>query len=174
VLQLPDILFRSFHPLQEPIAFSIFTGHPSLIHAATSEVLKEAHDELLRPDPGQGLTGRTKSSEEIVRRAAASFMRSPGIATDDRNFGSSDLFERMNLISSLMYEGAKGVGTLILANPDSGAVNLHIEFSKPVLFRKPRWCRKALQMASPKNLSHRRLQENLRLRHHGHRCRSLD
>ncbi len=49
-----------------------------------------------------------------------------------------------------MYEGAKGIGTLILANPDSGAVSLHIEFSEPVPFREPRWCRKALQMASPK------------------------
>ena len=150
VLQLPDLLFQRFRPLQEPITFNIFTGHPSLIHAAMSEILAEAHDELLRPDPGRGLAGRTKSPEEIVRRAATSFMRTPGIAIEDKNFGNPRLFERFNLISSLMYEGATGIGALILANPDSGAVNLHIEFSEPVPFREPRWCRKALQMASPK------------------------
>ena len=150
VLQLPEKLFQRFLPLQEPITFNIFTGHPSLIHAATSGVLVEAHDELLRPDPGRGLIGRTKSPEEIVRRAATSFMRTPGIAIEDKNFGSPGLFERFNLISSLMYEGAKGIGKLILANPDGGAVNLHIRFSEPVPFREHRWCRKALQMASPK------------------------
>lgn len=96
VLQLPEILFQRFCPLQEPITFDIFTGHPSLIHAAMSEVLAEAHDELLRPDPGRGLTGRTKSSQEIVRRAAASFMRTLGIAIEDRNFGRLGLFERFN------------------------------------------------------------------------------
>ena len=149
VLQLPEMLFQHFPPLQEPITFNIFSGHPSLIHASKSEVLAEAHDELLRPDPGRSLVGRTKSPEEIVRRAAEVFMRTPGIAIEDKNFGNPGLFERFNLISSLMYEGTKGIGKLILANPDAGAVDLHIRFSEPVPFREPRWCRKALQMASP-------------------------
>lgn len=157
VLQIPIELFQRFRPLREPVTFNIFTGHPSLIHAAVSKVLEEAHDELLRPDPGRhgapGLysVGRTKSPEEIVRRAAESFMRTPGIAIEDRSFGSPELFERFNLISSLMYEGAKGEGKVILANPDSGAVVLHVRFSEPILFREHRWSRKVLQMASPKN-----------------------
>lgn len=150
ILQFPEKLFQRFRPLQEPITFDDFKGDPSLIHSAIFAVLAEAHDELLRPDPGRYLAGRTKSPEEIVRRAAVSFMCTPGIAIEDKNFGSLELFERFNLISSLMYEGARGIGKLILANPDSGAVNLQIEFSEPVPFREHRWCRKALQMASAK------------------------
>lgn len=148
VLQLPTDLFKRFRPLREPISFDIFTGQPSLIHAAAFEVLVEAHDELLRPDPGRYLVGRTKSPEELVRRAAASFMYTPGIALGDKNFGSPDLFERFNMISSLMYERAKGTGKLILANPDGGAVEFLIRFAEPVPFREHRWSRKALQMAS--------------------------
>ena len=148
VLQLPTAIFQRFRPLREPIKFNIFTGHPSLVHAAVSQVLAEAHDELLRPDPGRYVVGRTKSPEEIVGRAGESFMRTPGIAIGDKNFGSPNLLERFNAISSLMYEGTRGIGKLILANPESGAVDFLIRFAEPIPFREHRWSRKALQMAS--------------------------
>lgn len=149
VLQLPTTIFQRFRPLREPIKFNIIRGHPSLIHAAVSEVLAEAHDELLRPDPGRSIIGRTKSPEEILVRAGEAFMRTPGLVIGDRNFGSPNLLERFNAISSLMYEGTKGTGKLILANPDSGVVDFHIRFAEPIPFSEHRWSRKALQMASP-------------------------
>lgn len=148
VLQVPRALFDRFRPLREPVTDGQFTGHSSLIHAAIAQALYEAHDELLRPDPGRYFGQRMLSAEEIVRRAAASFMRSPGIAIGDRNYGSPNLFERFNLISSLMYEGAEGTGRMLLAQPDGGAVEMLIELADPVPFREPRWSRKVLQMAS--------------------------
>ncbi len=148
VLQLPNELFRRFRPLREPVTDGHFNGHASLIHATVFEVLDEARDELLRPDPGRYLVRRWRSSEEIVRRAATSFMYTPGIAVGNKNFGGLDLFERFNLISSLMYEGAKGVGRLLLANPDSGSVNFLLRLADPVPFREHQWSRKVLQMAS--------------------------
>jgi len=148
VIQLPRALFERFRPLREPVTDGQFTGRPSLIHAAVAQVLNEAHDELLRPDPGRYFGQRMLSAEEIVRRAAADFMRSPGIAIRDRNYGSPDLFERFNLISSLMYEGTEGTGRMLLARPDGDAVEMLIELTEPVPFREPRWSRKVLQMAS--------------------------
>jgi hypothetical protein len=150
VLQLPHRLFEQFRPLREPVTDGQLTGNPSLIHATIAEVLSEAHDELFRPDPGRDLSRRSRSSEEIVRRAAASFMRTPGLAMGDRNYDSPDLFERFNLISSLMYEGVEGTGRMLLAKPDSGAVDVLLQLAEPVPFREPRWSRKVLQMASSK------------------------
>ena len=75
-------------------------------------------------------------------------MRTPTIALRDRGFGGSELFDRFNMISSLMYEGARGTGRLLLTNPDSGSVDLTLTFADPVPFREPRWARKALEMAS--------------------------
>ena len=151
VLQLPKKLFERFRPLREPtVLYDRFKGHASLIHAAVSEVLNEAHDELLRPDPGRYIMGQSRSSEEIVRRAAASFMCTPGIAIADGIYGvTSDLFERFNSISSLMYEGAKGTGQLLLGKPDDESIDMFLKFVEPVPFRDPRWSRKVLQMASP-------------------------
>lgn len=148
VLQLREELFEQFRPLKEPVSDGQFTGHPSFIHASVSQVLSEAHDELLRPEPGRYLAGRSRSPEEIVRLAASSFMHSPGLAIGDRNYGSPNLFERFNLISSLMYEGAEGTGRMLLAKPGGGAVDVLLEMAEPVPFREPRWSRKILQMAS--------------------------
>jgi hypothetical protein len=148
ILQLPVSLFERYRPLREPVTDGRFTGPPSFIHAAIGEVLSEAHDELLRPDPGRRLGGRLGSAEEIVRRAAASFMYTPGLAIGDRNYGSPNLFERFNLISSLMYEGAHGTGRMLLAKLEGGAVDVILQLAEPVSFREPRWARKVLQMAS--------------------------
>jgi len=148
VLQLPNAIFERFRPLREPVTDGRFTGLPSLIHAAVEQVLSEAFDELLRPDPGRYITGRSASAEEIVRRAASSFMYTPGIAIGDRSYGGPDLFERFNLISSLMYEGAESTGRMLLANPTGGAIDVALALEDPVPFREPRWARKVLQMAS--------------------------
>jgi len=147
VLQVPSELFRRFRPLPKPVSDGLFSGHGSLIHAALAQVLAEAHDELLRPEPGRFLPPGGPAAE-IARRAATRFMYMPAIALKDRTGTGSDLYDRLNMISSLMYEGAKGTGRLLLANPASGSVDLSLEFVDPVPFRQPRWARKVLEMAS--------------------------
>lgn len=148
VLQLPDSIFERFRPLREPVTDGRFTGSPSIIHASVKQVLNEAYDELLRPEPGRYISGRSASAGEIVRRAALDFMYTPGIAIGDRSYGGPNLFERFNLISSLMYEGAEGKGRMLLASLESGAVEVALALDEPVPFHEPRWARKVLQMAS--------------------------
>ena len=149
VLQLPDELFERVLTLRRPASDDgHVAGYASLVHATVSAVLDEAYDELLRPDPGRYPGTRWRSSEEIIRRAASSFMYAPGVAIGDKNYFMSDLFERFNSISSLMYEGTKGTGKLLLARPDGEAVDMLLKFSRPIPFRESRWSRKVLQMAS--------------------------
>ena len=147
VLQVPTSVFERFRPLPIPVSDGFFSGYASLIHAALGHVLDEAHDELLRPEPGRSLLP-SRSAAEIARQAAGSFMRTPTIALKDRGFGGWELFDRLNMISSLMYEGARGTGRLLLTNPDSGSVDLTLTFAEAVPFREPRWARKTLEMAS--------------------------
>lgn len=154
VLQIPTSLFKRFRPLQEQatIIDDFFSpGYASLIHAAVSTVLYEAHDELLRPNPGRDLRTKLRSSDEIIRLAAVSFMMTPGIAIRDNNFWEAVFFERFNMISSLMYEGAKGVGSLLLVKPEDDTVDFLVRFAKPVPFNKYRWSRKVLELASSGN-----------------------
>ena len=109
VLQLPTSVFERFRPLPKPVSDGFFSGHASLIHAALAQVLDEAYDELLRPDPGRSLMP-SRSAVETARQSADRFMRTPAIALRDRGFGGSELFGRFNMISTQMYEGARGTG----------------------------------------------------------------
>lgn len=148
VLQIPNAVFERFRPLREPVTDGHYTGAPSLIHAAINEVLSEARDELLRPDPGRYTSTRFASAGEIVNRAASNFMYTPCVAIAEKAYVGHNLFERFNLISSLMYEGVEGKGRMLLTTLDSDAVDVALALEDPVPFSEPRWARKILQMAS--------------------------
>ena len=147
VLQVPSVVFERFRPLPKPVSHGLFSGHASLVHAAIANVLDEAYHELLRPEPGRSLRF-SRSVAEIAREAAGNFMHTPTIALKDKALGASGLFDRFNMISSLMYEGARGTGRLLLTSPDSGSVDMTLAFAQAVPFREPRWARKTLEMAS--------------------------
>ena len=148
VLQLPTKLFQRYRSLREPVSDGRISGHVSLIHAAVWVVLEAALDELGRPEPGRFLAGPGRSSQENARQAAASFMRTPEVAIRDRYAGMGGLFERVNAVSSMLYEGTKGTGRLLLARPDGGSVDMALKFAEPVPFSEPLWSRKVLQVAS--------------------------
>jgi hypothetical protein len=149
VIQIPEALFCAFPPLdtRPSTQRQHGNGYPSLIHAALAAVLDEATQELHRPEPGRSLSSRMRSAEEVVRIAARNFMHTPGLAVCSP-YSYADLFDRFNLISSLLYEGAKGSGHIVMANPSNAAIEYMIRFQEAVPFRQPRWARKILQMAA--------------------------
>src|SRR3546814_4232851 len=103
----------------------------SLLHAALATVLEEATSALQGPDPGRNVGGEMRRADEIVRIAAKAFMHTPGLAISDR-YVHSDLFDRLNLISSLLYEGARGIGRLLLASPQRPGIESLLRFRTPV------------------------------------------
>lgn len=149
VIQIPNATFVQFPPLpSKPVdKGQQGSGLRSLIHAAMYAVLHEATEELQSPQPGRFIQNSMRDAEEIVRIAAKNFLHTPGLSIEKR-YIHADLFDVMNLISSLMYEGAKGVGQLTLVDPENDAIEFLAKFAQPVPFREPRWARKVLQMAT--------------------------
>ncbi len=76
-------------------------------------------------------------------------MRIPDMLTAQERYTTVGLFQRLNIISSLLYERAKGTGSLILVRPNHPDVDYLVRFQKPVPFHEPRWARKILTMAGP-------------------------
>ena len=150
VLQVPELIFRKFPPLKEqPRRHEVIgNGHLSLIHAALETVLNEATTALQLTDPGRSLSDGMRRPSEIVHIAAEAFMHTPGKAIS-RQYVHADMFNRLNVISSLLYEGARGVGRLILADPSSPSIEHLLRFSNPVKINDSRWTRKVLQLAGP-------------------------
>jgi hypothetical protein len=110
-------------------------------------VLHEATEELNKPEPGRSTHQSMRDAEEIVRIAAKNFMHTLGLSIE-RQYMHDDLFATLNLVSSLMYEGSKGIGHLILVDPKNDVVEFMVKFAEPVTLREPRWVRKVLQMAT--------------------------
>ncbi|WP_267248982.1 hypothetical protein [Yersinia sp. Marseille-Q5920] len=142
IIQIPNSIFLQFPPL--PMIFG-GKGHRSLLHAAIDAVLDEATQELETPEPGR--FNAMRSEDEIVQIAAKNFMHTAGASIVEQYY-TTDLFYSINVVSSLMYEGTKGIGDLILSSPENNEIEFVVKFISPVSFGEPRWVRKILQMAS--------------------------
>lgn len=146
VIQIPRLTFDKYPLLKETKMEHDRTPYRSMIHSCISTILNEASEELGRPEPGRfPMDRRMRNAEEIIRVSAASFMHTPGHSTS--KYHHADLFERFNIISSMMYEGTKSAGQFFLINPENRYIEYHIRFKNPVPLQDPRWARKILQMA---------------------------
>lgn len=146
VMQVPSKISKAFPSLLNPIGNDVVGGHQGFIQAAMSELLSDATSDLQRDEPGRDLCEHMRSAREIVRAAAETFMMSLGMALG--NFVWSGVFEQFNGISSLLYEGTQGRGTILLAKPDNRHLNWKLTLEKPVPMLETRWARKMLQMAT--------------------------
>jgi DNA integrity scanning protein DisA with diadenylate cyclase activity len=125
----------------------------SLIDAAIAEVLSEASDGLLRPDPG--LRFGRRQADEIIRTAAqrlaldTAFRANPGGIE-----GCHGFYDACNRISALRYETAEGSGKLVLARKEHEAVKTWIAFIDEIALKDHRRSRKLLELARHGNALH--------------------
>lgn len=148
IIQVPSSLFQKYPPLERlpKGRHGTASGPWSFIHSAIATILAAVSGELKLPEPGRHFALSMTNAEEIARTAATRFMYGPGNAISEY-YCSTDLFARLNLVSSLLYEGAQGVGRLLFANPRTADINLTLAFNDPVPLSEPRWARKVLQIA---------------------------
>ena len=149
VIQVPSRIFELFPLLPQLTVHRHYTTSPGFIHTCMHCVLNEAFEEMAQSEPGRFIDWGRRSAGDIVRLAAARFMRTPVLAIRDKDFISPDFFSFMNELSSLLYEGTSGAGRLLLIAPDNSAIHYAIRLKSPVHFRDARWARKILQMSSP-------------------------
>ena len=115
----------------------------SLQHAVIAECLRRADSALCEPDPGAGLSV-LGASEDIVKGAAVRFVeglvfRSGGV--------HSELFGRMNEITSLTYERTGARGRVVIADEGTTGVCAHVRFQRRVSPYDTRIMRKLLRLS---------------------------
>ena len=122
-----------------------FTVPTSLIGATVEEFLLKCYDELSRANPGEW--PRSAPAPDLLRRAGRSLMTNPGCRL---SWGSQndDLYDQIDAISALRYEGAEGVGRLLLTDKDHTGVVPKLTLQKPVPLRSGRSARKLVEMAT--------------------------
>ena len=148
VIQVPSHVFALYPPLPVLKGWAGYKTSEGLLSECMQNVLAEAAEEMGRPNPGRAFPMNSSSTAEIVRHAAGTFMRAISLALRDKEFPFVDLFTSINELSSLLYEGSKGMGRLLLIAPDNPAIVYSLRLASPVPFRQARWARKILQMSS--------------------------
>ena len=108
VLQLNRDAFYSDYSLEKDKddRYSLTT---SLLDAAVREYLGLCSEALGKPDPGASFLVIDRDDDEIIRAAGKRLMYTPANAGNSSE-GPHGLFEAGNIISSLRYEGAEGIG----------------------------------------------------------------
>ncbi len=143
-LQLPEQLFRQYPPFEAAWQGEVY--ETSLVHACVNVLLEEGRRSLSLPEPGRMISDEAmRSAEEIIRRAASNLMRTSFIPG---KFCTCDLFEAVNRLSQLRYEGRSGLGRMVLASANDPNINYVIRLAQPAPLTETRWARKLLQMAT--------------------------
>jgi hypothetical protein len=125
----------------------------SLIDATIYELLTEAADGLLAPDPG--LRTRSREAEETIRSAGRRLARDTAFRVNKRGIqGVHWFYDACDKISSLKYEQAEGRGRLLLAPRDQEGVRTQISLKDSVALWNHRRMRKLLELTSQGGLLH--------------------
>lgn len=138
------------HPALRPHRYYT-DGRPlasSLIEAAIVRFNEECVKSLTEPEPGAGLLLRPRDTDEVVRAAGKFLMDTPAQALGLDPAGAK-LFNVLNTVSSLRYEGTAGVGQMVLARRGHPNVQEIFALTCPTPLSDYRAVRKLLQMSTP-------------------------
>lgn len=147
IIQITNKVFQKYHKLDQKNFRdrNFYQSFSSLIEATLITLLRETSKILQTKNPGRDISNIV--TREIVRDAAESFMYTPATNIYEK-YAYSNLFETLNLISSLFYEGVHSLGKIIISNPEHASIVFSLEFQDPVPINKTRWVRKVLEMSS--------------------------
>ncbi|GAB3852379.1 diadenylate cyclase [Hymenobacter terrigena] len=121
---------------------------PSLLLAAMYRFNEEGVKALSEAEPGASIFVRPRESEELLRAAGKTFLDTPAQALG-LDPSVIKLFATCNTISSLRYEGAEGVGKLLLARRGHPNIEEIFALTCPTELTDYRAVRKLLEMTTP-------------------------
>ncbi len=136
----PSLKPDRFYTDGKPLANSLVVG---AVYRFNEECVKS----LTEPEPGAGLLFRPRETEELLRASGKSLLDTPAHALG-ADPSVAQLFFTLNTISSLRYEGAEGIGRLLLAQRGHTNVEEVFALTCPTELSDYRAVRKLLEMTS--------------------------
>lgn len=146
VLQFERNLFESHYSLLKD-KFDRMHIETSLLNATVNEFLGMCSKALTQSNPGASFSFSDRNDDEVIRVAGRRFMYTPACAGANLD-GLHGLFEACNAISSMRYEGAEGLGRMIIARKNHPNVEQTLVLASPVRLQEYRAVRKLLEMSS--------------------------
>src|SRR5882724_5428079 len=140
ILQFNRSQLLEYPHLPAPIRFEDMTSPIGLLQSVIGCLLQEATDALERKEPGRFFDTFPRDGTAILRDAGNRFCRAITFTTGDLRL--QDVFEALNVISSLPYEGAEAIGELLFVSPNAQAIDIRVRLKEPVPLHDHRMARK--------------------------------
>jgi hypothetical protein len=119
----------------------------SLLDATITEFLGACERALSGPDPGSDPDVLRRAPDEIIRLAGRRLTYTPAWSGGGI-LGLHGLFDACNVISSLRYEGAEGIGKMLVSRRGHPNLEEILSLSTPVSIRDHRAVRKLLEVSA--------------------------
>src|SRR5688572_15869130 len=139
-LQFDKEAYFEHYALTRKPNWNNITPPGSLLDATVAEFLDDCGKALRQTEFASGKSILDRDYSELLRAAGKRFMYTPASS----NHG---LFDACNAISALKYEGAEGIGSMLLSRRDHPEIYQIMKLDSPVSMRDYRSVRKLLEVA---------------------------
>jgi len=148
VLSLNKKALNNYYSLRKNKWNDRYTISRSFIESSINIFLKECFNAL--KDPNNAINAIERSADELLREAGKQFMYT--VSSAGGNFdGLHGLYDACNEIASMKYEGAVGIGNMIIAKKDHKNVKITLQLKNPIRLMDYRKVRKFLELSDNKS-----------------------
>jgi len=144
ILQFSRCELLEYPSLPAPITFMSYSSNVSLIECIIYRLLSEITEALEKKEPGRFFNPFNIEPSAILIDAANYFTMA--IALDTHNIMFQNIFNTINLISSLHYEGSEANGKIFFSSITDGHSNIPIRFNKSIFLNNYKLVRKILEI----------------------------
>lgn len=144
VLQFEAAAFARYPRLPAKLELHGVTAPVGFLESTIDCLLREATAGLARREPGRSRLSAPRDSYAILREAGDLFCDNVALATGDVML--QDVFDAMNLISSLAYEGSVADGDIVFAPAASAGIHVDVRLKNHVPLHRQKLARKLVEM----------------------------
>jgi len=145
ILQVAQLDLDNFPTLDNPIQFQKRNSTTGIVQALISHLLAEASDNLGTKEPGRFFNSFDSECSGLLRKAGQTLCNAIPLALKD--FSLHSVFENLNKISELRYEGGETLGTIIFAPTNLPSLNCEVALLQPIALDSHKLVRKVVEIS---------------------------
>jgi DisA bacterial checkpoint controller nucleotide-binding len=145
ILQVAQLDIDTFPRLDNPIQFQKRNSTTGIVQALISHLLDEASDNLYTKEPSRSFDSFDSECSGLLRKAGQTLCNSIPLALKD--FMLRRVFEDLNKISELRYEGGETLGTIIFAPTNLPSLNCDVALLQPIALGSHKLVRKVVEIS---------------------------
>jgi hypothetical protein len=145
ILQVAQLDIDTFPRLVNPIQFQERNSTTGIVQALISHLLAEASDNLGTKEPGRFFNSFDSECSGLLRKAGQTLCNAIPLALKD--FMLQSVFENLNKISELRYEGGETLGTIIFAPTNLPSLNWDVALLQPIALDSHKLVRKVVEIS---------------------------